>query len=393
MITVYIQTDRNSDTVVEIGEEDGDIFFDKDPINIEMDVDNTFDVMFIKSCEINLITKKYLGDTLFTGDSRAVIVNVWKGTQCVFAGFVEPNIYTQPFDHYYDSLTLNATDALGTLQYFNYGNLNDVESYNRRKNKYGEVTFSQVLNDILRSIPTMNLQSGAINNIYYDGSMRLPEYESQIDIFSNIKIAEMVFLGEEFDDICTEDEAIESMFKFLDLKIRQEGCNFYIYSLQSVRATRAINWYPICLPSVYIREDNQYAPPQKNSNDNPREVLTNTTTGEQILGNDLEMELSSDVETTYDVNGNEIFVNYYYVILPSGEKRKMERYEIAQTIDKDVLMIDGVYKVMTQKSDGTYDWETMPQVDKEQVNVYYTPTTEFTDSYEADDSVENEIEG
>lgn len=157
MITVYIQTDRNSDTVVEIGEEDGDIFFDKDPINIEMDVDNTFDVMFIKSCEINLITKKYLGDTLFTGDSRAVIVNVWKGTQCVFAGFVEPNIYTQPFDHYYDSLTLNATDALGTLQYFNYGNLNDVESYNRRKNKYGEVTFSQVLNDILRSIPTMNL--------------------------------------------------------------------------------------------------------------------------------------------------------------------------------------------------------------------------------------------
>ena len=222
--------------------------------------------------------------------------------------------------------------------------------------------------------------------------MRLPEYESQIDIFSNIKIGEMVFLGEEFDDICTEDEAIESMFKFLDLKIRQEGCNFYIYSLQSVRATRAINWYPICLPSVYIRENNQYAPPSKNSNDNPREVLTNTTTGEQILGNDLEMELSSDVETTYDVNGNEIFVNYYYVILPSGEKRKMERYEIAQTIDKDVLMIDGVYKVMTQKSDGTYDWETMPQVDKEQVNVYYTPTTEFTDSYD-DDSVENEIEG
>ena len=392
MITLYIQTDRNSDTVVEIGEDGGDIFFEKEPINIEMDVDNTFDVMFIKSCEINLITKKYLGDTLFTGDSRAVIVNVWKGTVCVFAGFVEPNIYTQPFDHYYDSLTLNATDALGTLQYFNYGNLNDVESYKRRKNKYGEVTFSQVLNDILRSIPTLNLQSGAINNIYYDGSMRLPEYESQIDIFSNIKIGEMVFLGEDFDDICTEDEAIESMFKFLDLKIRQEGCNFYIYSLQSVRATLAINWYPICLPSVYIRENNQYAPPSKNSNDNPREVLTNTTTGEQILGNDLEMELSSDVETTYDVNGNEIFVNYYYVILPSGEKRKMERYEIAQTIDKDVLMIDGVYKVMTQKSDGTYDWETMPQVDKEQVNVYYTPTTEFTDSYD-DDSVENEIEG
>ena len=392
MITLYIQTDRNSDTVVEIGEDGGDIFFEKEPINIEMDVDNTFDVMFIKSCEINLITKKYLGDTLFTGDSRAVIVNVWKGTHCVFAGFVEPNIYTQPFDHYYDSLTLNATDALGTLQYFNYGNLNDVESYKRRKNKYGEVTFSQVLNDILRSIPTLNLQSGAINNIYYDEAVRLPEYESQIDIFSNIKIAEMVFLGEDFDDICTEDEAIESMFKFLDLKIRQEGCNFYIYSLQSVRATRAINWYPICLPSVYIRENNQYAPPSKNSNDNPREVLTNTTTGEQILGNDLEMELSSDVETTYDVNGNEIFVNYYYVILPSGEKRKMERYEIAQTIDKDVLMIDGVYKVMTQKQDGTYDWETMPQADKEQVNVYYTPTTEFTDSYD-DDSVENEIEG
>ena len=394
MITVYIQTDRNSDEIVEIGEEGGDLFFDKDPINIEMDVTNTFDIMFIKSCEINLITKRYLGDTLFTGNSRSVIVNVWKNTDCIFAGFLEPNIYTQPFDHYLDELTLNATDALGTFQYYNYEKIANVYDYNARRNKYGEVTFSFVLNSIFRSIPTLNLHTGAINNIYYDGSIRIPQFETQVDVFSNIKIGEMVWLGDEFDDIKTEDEVLESIFQYLDLKVRQEGCNFYIYSLQSIYSSKPINWYPILIPDVYIREERQYAPPA-NKGEKPREILTNSTTGEQILGNDLEEELSTDVETTFDINGNEIFVNFYYVILPSGEKMKTERYELAQSIDKDVLEIDGVKKILHQNDDGSYEWKTMNVVGDglAQPNNTYTISVDIDEDTEDEDSEEKDIVG
>ena len=59
MITVYIQTDNSRSEIVKIGEEGGDIFFDKDPIDITMDVDNTFDVLITKTMELNLLSKKY----------------------------------------------------------------------------------------------------------------------------------------------------------------------------------------------------------------------------------------------------------------------------------------------------------------------------------------------
>ena len=204
----------------------------------------------------------------------------------------------------------------------------------------------------------------------------------------------MVWLGDEFDDIKTEDEVLESIFQYLDLKVRQEGCNFYIYSLQSIYSSKPINWYPILIPDVYIREERQYAPPA-NKGEKPREILTNSTTGEQILGNDLEEELSTDVETTFDINGNEIFVNFYYVILPSGEKMKTERYELAQSIDKDVLEIDGVKKILHQNDDGSYEWKTMNVVGDglAQPNNTYTISVDIDEDSEDEDSEEKDIVG
>ena len=148
------------------------------------------------------------------------------------------------------------------------------------------------------------------------------------------------------------------------------------------------------IPDVYIREERQYAPPA-NKGEKPREILTNSTTGEQILGNDLEEELSTDVETTFDINGNEIFVNFYYVILPSGEKMKTERYELAQSIDKDVLEIDGVKKILHQNDDGSYEWKTMNVVGDglAQPNNTYTISVDIDEDTEDEDSEEKDIVG
>jgi hypothetical protein len=100
--------------------EESDIYFGSDPIEIETSFDDSFEVMITKSCKINLFTKKYLGDLLFTSDSRNIIVNVWEigndnYQKCLFSGFLEPNIYNQPYNHTYDALTLNCTCALCTL--------------------------------------------------------------------------------------------------------------------------------------------------------------------------------------------------------------------------------------------------------------------------------------
>lgn len=184
LITVYIQTENSSEEVVTIGEKHcGDIFFDVDPIQIENDVDNSFEIFYMKTCAINLVIKHYLGDKLFTGNSRNIIVNVWKESECVFAGFAENNVYSQQYSKTYDKFTLDCTDALATFQYYNYMNLTDDDTYKNYRHKQGDATFSKIITDAFRDIPTLNLQTGQINNIYYDGSVRL-EKDGQIDIFS-----------------------------------------------------------------------------------------------------------------------------------------------------------------------------------------------------------------
>ena len=389
MITVYIQTDNSRSEIVKIGEEGGDIFFDKDPIDITMDVDNTFDVLITKTMELNLLSKKYLGDKLFTGDPRNCIINVWKGGDCIFAGFIEPNIYTQPFDHYYDKLTLNCTDAISTLQYYNYGNINDEATYKQRKNGFGEITFSKIIYESLREIQSMNLQTGAINNIYYDGSVLLDSRSTIKDIFSQIKVVEMLWLGDEFDDLMTQDEVLEEILKFLDLKVRQEGCNFYIYSLQSIFSSRTINWYPICLPNYYIREDSRYSP-AKTASANPREILVNVVTGEEREGNELEKELSDKIETRIDNSGNVQFVNYYYVKLPNDSKVKTEQYEVASSTGKDVLHINGEYKILEQSAGGSFNADKLRPVNSSQVTDSYVVTDKlFNDD---DPTTENKPE-
>lgn len=92
----------------------------QDPVVISSELDNTFDVLIVHECTINLLVREYLGDSLFTGSARNVIINVWEGDKCIFAGFVEPNVYDQPWDKGWVSLSLSCTDAVATLQYYNY---------------------------------------------------------------------------------------------------------------------------------------------------------------------------------------------------------------------------------------------------------------------------------
>jgi hypothetical protein len=88
--------DRTSEKLIGEGT-DPTIFFSDDPIKIETTCDDTFTHIIKKSLTLNLLTSEYLGDYLFSTNERDVVINVFKGDTCIFAGYVEPNVYTQPY--------------------------------------------------------------------------------------------------------------------------------------------------------------------------------------------------------------------------------------------------------------------------------------------------------
>lgn len=231
-ITVIIYTPAEGEDIT-IGEEEGcDIFFSANPVEVTCSPDTTLDVIIMKECSINLVVKKYLGDKLFTSNARDIIVNVWKDDRCCFAGYLEPNVYNQPYSRNYDELQLNCTDALTTLQYYNYKNITTEEQYVSAKIGQDSVTLQAVLENIFSWIPNLDLYSNTGWRLWYDGSVRLSATSSETSIF-NVAIFEKLLLGDELDDVYTEEETLEMFLKYFDLHIRQDGLDFYIYSNQA----------------------------------------------------------------------------------------------------------------------------------------------------------------
>jgi hypothetical protein len=95
----------------EIGSTDR-IRFTDNPITIKQDIDDTFTHIIKTSCDINLLVKDYIGDSIFTANDREIEVRVYKGNtnsreNCIFYGFLVPNTYNQDFADVYTEITLN----------------------------------------------------------------------------------------------------------------------------------------------------------------------------------------------------------------------------------------------------------------------------------------------
>lgn len=357
-VVVLIQTENDSSTVVEFNESGGDIYFLNDnPVLITQESD-IFDTIQCTECTINLLVKNYLGTQFFTGNARDIIVNVVKSNKLVFCGFLEPNIYSQPFNKYYDTLTLTATCPLATLQYYPYADILNEENYSEYKRTAKDKTVGEIVANILTSIISLDLVNGTANHVYYDGSIRLSSSSVlQSDIFTDVQLTELLFLGESFDDLYIEHDVLHEILQFFDLKIRCQGNSFYIYSLSTIYQRKTIDWYPLFTDIFYTIEQSSYVRQAKGIY---REVLTSSSDNSQISGNILSSELSVESEQIL-VNKAPTWVKYYYVQTPDGTVKKTEDYELADIqniyeyieID-DASTGDETYYILDQDIYGNY---------------------------------------
>lgn len=252
-ITVHIVTGNDRAQTIEIGTEKADVYFSEDPAEIENEVNDTFDVLLRNSAKIRLLCGNLITD-LFSTSCRDAIVNIYKNDTCIFAGFIEPQTLSQPYNDRWDELELNCIDALSALQYSKYKNVGALGViYAFVKAEAAQRSFYDIAAEILQGV-TEGLDILGDQNIkfWYDGSKAVDaQTANRYQVFKQLSISDLLFLGDDESDVWQQDEVLEELLKYLNLHIVQDGFNFYIFSWESVKATPdKIIWHDIVANST-----------------------------------------------------------------------------------------------------------------------------------------------
>lgn len=252
-ITVHIVTGNDRTQTIEIGTEKADVYFSEDPAEIENEVNDTFDVLLRNSAKIRLLCGNLITD-LFSTSCRDAVVNIYKNDTCIFAGFIEPQTLSQPYNDRWDELELNCIDALSALQYSKYKNVGALGViYAFVKAEAAQRSFYDIATEILQGV-TDGLDILGNQNIkfWYDGSKAVDaKTANRYQVFRRLSISDLLFLGDDESDVWQQDEVLEELLKYLNLHIVQDGFNFYIFSWESVKATPdKIIWHDIVANST-----------------------------------------------------------------------------------------------------------------------------------------------
>ena len=252
-ITVHIVTGNDRTQTIEIGTEKADVYFSEDPAEIENEVNDTFDVLLRNSAKIRLLCGNLIKD-LFSTSCRDAVVNIYKNDTCIFAGFIEPQTLSQPYNDRWDELELNCIDALSALQYSKYKNVGALGViYAFVKAEAAQRSFYDIATEIRQGV-TDGLDILGNQNIkfWYDGSKAVDaQTANRYQVFKQLSISDLLFLGDDESDVWQQDEVLEELLKYLNLHIVQDGFNFYIFSWESVKAAPdKIIWHDIVANST-----------------------------------------------------------------------------------------------------------------------------------------------
>ena len=247
-ITVVILTKGDNTKQVEIGNEKDGIFFTDDPVEITSQVNDTFDHLLCYQASVRLLCKNFVPD-FFCSSCRDAVVNILRNEECIFAGYIEPQAFSQGYNEDYDEVELTCIDCLSALSYSNYRNVGAASVlYDALKGKAAQRTFYDIIAEILNDVgEAANYVGGGAFEIWYDGSKALSNEtgEEVYNIFRNISINELLFFGDEEDDMWTQEDVLNEILKYLNLHIVQEGTDFYIFSWESIRNRSYVDFYTI----------------------------------------------------------------------------------------------------------------------------------------------------
>lgn len=234
--------DRTKEIV--IGEKNGELSFTDDPVDLTSQVNDTFDHLLCQQATVRLLARNFVPD-FFCASCRDAVVNIYREGKCLFAGFIEPQSYSQGYNEEFDEIELSCIDALTALQYAKYRDVGSLGVlYNVVKAEAEQRTFLAMLKEILGGVTAeLDIVGGNAMRYLYDGSKAVDDLAgNRYAIFGQLTVSELLFLGDEEDDVWWQDEVLEDILKYLNLHIVQDGFTFYLFSWESVKGDERIYW-------------------------------------------------------------------------------------------------------------------------------------------------------
>ena len=241
-VHILIGGDRTKEVV--IGEAESELSFSEDPVELTSQVNDTFDHLLCQQATVRLLTRNYRPE-FFCASCWDAVVNVYRGDTCLFAGYIEPQTYSQNYNEEQDEIELNCIDALTALQYSKYRNVGTLGAvYDVIKAEAEQRTFLSVMREILDGVTAgLDIKNGGKAKYLYDGSKAVDEQSgNRYGVFGHLSVNELLFMGDEENDVWQQDEVLEEMLKYLNLHIAQEGLTFYIFSWETVKSEERIYW-------------------------------------------------------------------------------------------------------------------------------------------------------
>lgn len=243
-IEVYILIGGDRTKEVVIGEAGSELSFTDDPVELTSQVNDTFDHLLCQQATVRLLTRNYRPE-FFCASCWDAVVNICRGDTCLFAGYIEPQTYSQNYNEDQDEIELNCIDALTALQYSKYRNVGALGAvYDVIKAEAEQRTFLDVMREILDGVTAgLDIRNGKKAKYLYDGSKAVDaQTGNRYGVFGHLSVNELLFMGDEEDDVWQQDEVVEEMLKYLNLHIAQEGLVFYIFSWETVKGDERISW-------------------------------------------------------------------------------------------------------------------------------------------------------
>lgn len=304
-IEVHILTggDRTKETV--IGEKGSDLTFTDDPVELTSQVNDTFDHLLCQQATVRLLARNFVPD-FFCASCRDAVVNIYREGKCLFAGFVEPQSYSQGYNEEFDEIELSCIDALTALQYAKYRDVGSLGVlYDVVKAEAEQRTFLAMVKEILCGVTAaLDIVGGNVMRYLYDGSKAVDSVVgNRYAIFGQLTVSELLFIGEDEDDVWQQDEVLEEMLKYLNLHIVQDGFTFYVFSWESVKGDERISW---------------------------RDLLTDASVTTARQTTDIVTSLVTDTDTTISVG------EVYNKIMLTAKVERMESV-IESPLDNDLL--------------------------------------------------------
>ena len=299
-IDLYILTQGDRTQQLEVGkqEDKDEICWGDDPIEITSQVNDTFDHLLCSQATVTLLCRNYMQD-FFCNSCRDAVVNIYKGEACVFAGYIEPQTFSQDYSEEYDEVDLTCVDALSALQYSNYQNIGALGvSYAEVKHSAKQRTFWSILQEILQGVTdNLDLLHGEKAVVYYDGSKAVDATEAhRYTVMENVSISELLFLGDEEDDTWTQEDVATELLRYLNLHLVQMGRDLYLFSWETLRGGGAIQWKDLVGGKLKTMTMDEYQIQEADYDDSTPQ-LTVSATYNQLLLTDKVEEMDNIVES------------------------------------------------------------------------------------------------